>query len=469
MPDYLQGGIDSYNAPGDATDAYGIAYTLFDPGAVLAATFPSNPEVAALYCSTCQQTAGQNPVYLQTSSLAGYAPEYGCYNQYIGDASAICAYLYGFALSQFASDFNGVANPPCADYSGSGDPEMPPDVVSVYTKVPGGCGGVSVPISPSDLIAVLDEASPEEIADIQSALGIIPLTCEAITAAISIADNGDQFNQGVVQGVAQYATGPDGLPALLTLFSAIFFPEGLAAEETGTFITWFKNVAWPWIEKYVQLDIICDDSQPPGLGFGVNVLPPAFVITFNLSGFIDCGGQGTNINTEAIQWNDCSNEEEEPYQLAVPVLIDADGNDQGKYFQLLLDKLTTLEKCCNPCTSSNSSHAYAGLQDTGVQDISSTFPGLPYSMRIDVTASQAQGAANFSNPPRWKYGTLSIGDSDGDVTGPFFVNYTGQIFYFNQQVTSPVTVSYHFEPGVVATLTVVYVEHPPFPVVNDSG
>jgi hypothetical protein len=137
-------------------------------------------------------------------------------------------------------------------------------------------------------------------------------------------------------------------------------------------------------------------------------------------------------------------------QLEFPSLIGNDGCDVSTVFQLIIDKLSNLERCCSPCQGTE----YKML--TGISGVGSlTLPVVPPFTTIStiwfaITQEQAQKEANFSNPPRWKYGSFTWVADDGTDSKPQFINYNAHRFRPPQAPPKAVAISWHLEPGVVA-------------------
>jgi hypothetical protein len=215
---------------------------------------------------------------------------------------------------------------------------------------------------------------------------------------------------------------------------------------------WILRNLIPWLKANVQFQIICDSRFPQGLSAKVN-FQLQIVITYNLYPIVPCGpgGGGDMQKDDVVEYFKCG-EGNNPTFITAPFLADAGGMTNAAVFQLIIDKLSNLERCCPPCPGVEK------LLLTAIQGVgNATLPGDGtatwfQTILFEITQEVAQGAANFSNPPRWKYGSFTWVYHDGTHSQPMFVNYDNHRFYVPKPENPAVGIAWHLEPGIVANV-----------------
>lgn len=213
-----------------------------------------------------------------------------------------------------------------------------------------------------------------------------------------------------------------------------------------------RDILVPILRSLIHVQIVCDPALPPGLS--ATIAPQGvIIITLNLFGIVPCGGEGGGVGVadDNVKYFPCGTGHD-PTNLNVPMLADAQGNTQAPLFQLIIDKLSNLESCCPPCRNTERL-ILTGIQGVGDATLPADGDKTTYEeIYFEITQAGAQRAADFSNPPRWKYGTFTWVYGDGTHSHPQFVNYNFQRFFTPRDEITAYGIAWHLEPGIVANV-----------------
>lgn len=220
-------------------------------------------------------------------------------------------------------------------------------------------------------------------------------------------------------------------------------------QNTPLLQSFLKDILQPLLQKLIKFQYECDPTHP--VGARATVSPDGVVVvTINLAGIVPCPGEGGDlaIKDAEILYYACG-QVAPPTALNVPVLSDAAGNTQAPLFQLIVDKLANLQECCPPCQTPERL-LFTGVQFIGDATLPSDGKNILFpTIWWEITKQVAQGEANFSNPPRWKYGTFTWVYQDATHSQPQFINYDGQRFFAPRDA---VGIAWHLEPGIIASV-----------------
>lgn len=433
-------------------DKGGDTFYSFDPLAILLASDQISQDIKDFYCSAC---ANYFPAEYHSSTELN-APtfsEFQCVNDpNLPDTQAsVCEAMYQWALGQLRARVGGFPPPTCQNQdgtSGSTFLELPHGLSLTHSE----CPNVTVPLSAQQVIDALKSGTCQQ----QEQLTDLIICCGDPESPIALSiDKSDPSCKGQLGGSTAVSIGTaiaQNLPAVAEALALLFTPQGELIICAEVLLGWIRSTLLPWILQNVSLQIICDPSKPPGLSFTLGAEGQKLVdLVYNLYPTIDCGGGTVQGEDVVVQYNACG-QQGPPSEIVVPSVVGPTGSTQVGWMQLVLDKLSNLEACCPPCDKTELV-VLEGIKDIGVAQFPSVGQQQFYDgLWFEITASAAQIAAEFSNPPRWKYGTFTFQYADGTFSNPQFVNYDRQRFFIPRQDTPCIGMSWHLAPGIVATV-----------------
>jgi len=314
----------------------------------------------------------------------------------------------------------------------------------------GACQASSITLTAQHIIDALTDGSCPQLTDLASLITCCGDPTSPLAAAVNKSESmcktemGDSTATTLAKAIDNNTTG------ILAALTAIIFPEGDVLIMADVVAEWVVKNLLPWIMQNVSLEIICDPARPPGLSFVIVGEKPLLRLTYNLYPQIDCaGGSGVNIQDVLVSFKSCG-AGNVLTDLTVPSIVGPSGETSVELFQLIVDKLSNLERCCQPCPTTEIIVA-PGIRGVG----SAIFPTVGVNQVYDnlhviITAQAAQILAEFSNPPRWKYGSFAFIYADGTLSNPQFINYTGQRLFVPRREVPCVGMTYHMADDVIA-------------------
>lgn len=328
---------------------------------------------------------------------------------------------------------------------------VPPPQDQFGSPVPRQCNP-QAPLTIQALTAVLNNATAQQLTAFAGPLVCTGDPTSPLATAIEEASPECQTQLGSANEltIARAITGE--LPAVLEVLTAILHPEGDVLVLTEQIAGWVISNLLPFIVQQTSVSVICDPTQPPGFSVQIVGEKPFLRLVLNLSPTIDCtGGGGVETADVILQYETCD-PTQPPAQVVAPSLVSVSGTNSAQLFQIILDKLSNLERCCNPCDETDF-QVLTGISGIGQQLFPTSGVYTQFdAIEVDITAARAQIATIFSNPPRWKYGTFTFLYTDGTFSAPQFVNYSGQKFFVPRSEYPCVGIGWHLAPGVIANV-----------------
>jgi hypothetical protein len=220
--------------------------------------------------------------------------------------------------------------PPIPEYSG-------------ITALEAGCGSIQVPLTLEAIIDAFD-AADEETKNV--ARGRI-VNMHALTGAIENSDDSEKGNVANLLKLISVFNANDA-PDLVGQFLTVITEPNLAT----TIIQWLQKV-FGLIEFHGEVHVAT--SGPCGVSVSYQT-PNVVKIIVTLTPECQNGGGGMTGNITDYTFDLPYCEFQTPGELTVPMLseVDSEGfvKSQGPLFQLLLNAIGALLKCCNPCAPS---------------------------------------------------------------------------------------------------------------------
>ncbi|PWT74273.1 MAG: hypothetical protein C5B59_11500 [Bacteroidetes bacterium] len=439
-------------APAQTVVEYGGEnFYYFDPLRILRDA-NLDQSVKDFWCAACQHSSTVQPEWIsESAALGGINAVWLCPDNFVGEANGfvVCTQLLAWARARLASDLSGIPMPPCTI---NGDPGP-----AIELFIPPGMFIAQPPCGTALLTAqgIVDILSTGSLDTMVSLADLLVCQGDPTSPLAISVDKSDPACQGQLGSSVAGAIGQaikDNAPGIVALLAALIFPEGEGLAIAVELLDFIKQRLIPWLIANTEIHVICDPNAPPGFSLVVDD-HPVFKVVINLFPTLDCGGGGPAVDVRdmVIQFNACDSSQG-PLQVVAPTLVGPGGENSAALFQLIVDKLANLQKCCPPCRMVNQLVA-EGIRDVGNINFPTTSFYTGYdNLQFIVTQAVAQGAAHFSNPPRWKFGTFTFKYADGSFSKPQFCNYSGQRFFVPRRDVPCIGIGYHLEPAVIATV-----------------
>ncbi len=189
-------------------------------------------------------------------------------------------------------------------------------------------------------------------------------------------------------------------------------------------------------------------------GFAVIYTPPGD-IDIQLELTPDClGGSGSmNVADALITYDKCGVNNNVQDTVAMPVLVDDQGNSQQGFFQLLMNKLSSLERCCNPCNETLQGQDTRHVTGFQTIDFTEVYPeGYIYKVLFSAIEFTDQRVLQYLKPGIGYFGNFAW-VYNHELIGPIqWINFQDQVAFapqLDQKVTGIVV---HLFAGVEAGL-----------------